>query len=68
MIIKQLHFAFKVGATGCGLLIAGLMLAAIWYNSPTPELAEVWRKLFGSAIITALVCLYGTLFSWDGSI
>ena len=68
MIQKQFHFACKVGAAGCGLLMAGLVLTAIWHNALSPELAEVWRKLFGSSVITCLVCMFGVIFSWDGSI
>lgn len=66
--MKQLHFAAKFGVIGCGLLMAGLMLVAIWHPHPVAETAEVWRKLFGSSVITCIVCLLATLFTWDGSI
>ncbi len=68
MIQKQFHFDMKVGVVGSGLMMAGLMLVAIWHAHPVAETAEVWRKLFGTSVITCLVTLLAAIFSWDGSL
>lgn len=65
---RTLHLTSKIGAAASGFVLAGSLITAMWLDEPSPDLSMLFRKIFGTALVTALVFMFGILFTWDGKI
>lgn len=64
--MKTLNLCFKTGAALSGLAMAASMLTVIWLPDFNGETSELFRRIFVSGLVSALVCVFGVLFTWDG--
>ena len=66
--MKTLNRCFKAGAAISGLTMAGSILAVIWLPEHHGETSELFRQIFVTGLVSAIVTMFGVLFTWDGSL
>ena len=66
--MKTLNRCFKGGAALAGLTMAFSLLAVIWMPGIGEAGSLLFKQVFSTGLISALVCMFGVLFTWDGSL